>query len=215
MQQFLRDTLHLDYLHPDFEKFIAPFREIENKTEAAKSLYLFVRDSFLYDPFHLNLKPEALKASSVLKKNRAWCVEKAIVFAAGLRSLNIPARLGYAIVKNHIGVDRLTQILKSNQIVFHGYVDVYLDEFSTWTKATPAFDQRVCKINKVEPLIWEGLADSLFQEFIEGKKFMEYTHDYGVFEDVPQKLMTAEMKKYYPHLFDGSTPNTRHFSFLF
>ena len=60
---------------------------------------------------------------------------------------------------------------------------------------------------------WDGINDSLFQEFEEGKRFMEYTHLYGDFQDVPIDLMNAEMKKYYPHLFEEIF-NTREFSFL-
>jgi hypothetical protein len=179
--------------------------------ERAQAFYLHVRDGFLYDPYHLDLRHNALKASLIITKNRAWCVEKAIVFAAGLRALSIPSRLGYAIVQNHIGVEKLLEALRTHLIVFHGYVDVFVD--GKWTKATPAFDQRICALSGVEPLIWDGLSDSLFQEFSQGEKFMEYHHDYGVFEDVPVELMKAEMKKYYPHLFTGEVPNTKRFSF--
>ena len=42
---------------------------------------------------------------------------------------------------------------------------------------------------------------------------MEYLHDYGSYNDVPIDLMNAEMKKYYPHLFE-ETVNTKQFSFI-
>jgi hypothetical protein len=207
----LQATPHLDFLHPDFQAYVEPFRLIDNDLERAQAFYVHVRDGFLYDPYHLDLRHNALKASLIITKNRAWCVEKAIVFAAGLRALGIPSRLGYAIVQNHIGVEKLLEALRTHLIVFHGYVDVFVD--GKWTKATPAFDQRICALSGVEPLIWDGLHDSLFQEFSEGEKFMEYHHDYGVFQDVPVELMNAEMKKHYPHLFTGEVPNTKRFSF--
>lgn len=213
MENYLKATPHLDFLHPDLQAYIEPFRLIENELERAQAFYMHVRDGFLYDPYHLDLRCEALKASHIITQNRAWCVEKALVFAAGLRGLNIPARLGYAIVQNHIGVDKLLDVLRTHLIVFHGYVDVYMD--GKWTKATPAFDQRICAISGVEPLLWNAQNDSLFQEFRAGEKFMEYHHDYGVFDDVPVEMMHAEMKKYYPHLFTGEIPNTKRFSFYY
>jgi hypothetical protein len=42
---------------------------------------------------------------------------------------------------------------------------------------------------------------------------MEYLHFYGIFSDVPIELMNAEMKKYYPHLFESAF-NEKEFSFL-
>ncbi len=209
---FLRETLFLNYNHPDFQTWMAPF-QMQAKHEAALNYYLFVRDYFLYDPYHLDLRVEALQASTIIKKRRAWCVEKAIIFAAGLRALGIPTRLGYAIVQNHIGVERLTAILRKPEIVFHGFVDVYMEQEKKWTKATPAFDKRVCQLSGVSPLEWDGTQDSLFQAFSGEDKFMEYLHGYGVFEDVPIQLMHQEMKYHYPHLFDGSTENSRNFSF--
>jgi len=69
-------------------------------------------------------------------------------------------------------------------------------------KCTPAFDQRICRVSGVTPLDWDGETDSLFQEFDQGKLFMEYKHFYGTFNDVPIELMNAEMKAHYPHLFE-------------
>lgn len=214
-ENYLKPTFYLNYEDLRFQEFIKPFADIQDKTQLATKLYLHVRDYFLYDPYHLDLRPSALQASQLVTKNRAWCVEKAIVFAACLRAFGIPTRLGYAIVENHIGIDRLIQVLRSKRIVFHGYVEVYLDEFQSWTKATPAFDARVCRLNKVEPLIWNGTCDSLFQAYSQNDKFMEYHHDYGTFDDVPRDLMQREMQTYYPHLFDGSVPNSKQFSFKF
>ena len=212
---YLRETEFLNFTHPEFRAFIDPFCKESASVETAIKYYQFIRDHFLYDPFHLDLRKPALQASSIILKNRAWCVEKAIVFAAGLRAMGIPAKLGYAIVENHIGVERLTQILKSPKIVFHGYVEVFIKEFNQWTKATPAFDQRVCKLSHVEPLTWDGKQDSLFQAYMGTNKFMLYHHDYGTFDDVPRDLMQLEMSRFYPHLFDGSVPNTKKFSFYF
>jgi len=213
MNEFLKPTELLDFEHFDFQEYVSKFHEIKDDLSRAKAFYIYVRDGFLYDPYHLDLRHGALKASSIIFKNRAWCVEKAIVFAAGLRALGIPSRLGYAIVQNHIGVEKLLEALRTHLIVFHGYVDVHVN--GKWTKATPAFDQRICALSGVEPLLWDGDSDSLFQEFSHGDRFMEYHHDYGVFADVPVQLMNTEMKKYYPHLFTGEVENTKRFSFCY
>lgn len=210
MKEYLCETPFLDFKHGSFDAFTAGIDPELPEKEKAIALYFLVRDAFLYDPYHLDLTNEGLKASNVLSKKRSWCVEKSSVLAACLRKFGIPSRLGYAIVTNHIGVEKLTHYLRREEIVFHGFVDVFLD--GKWVKCTPAFDQRICRFSGVTPLDWDGETDSLFQEFDQGKKFMEYKHFYGTFSDVPIELMNAEMKAYYPHLFEENY-DTKEFSF--
>ncbi|ASS48356.1 MAG: hypothetical protein A3D31_08670 [Candidatus Fluviicola riflensis] len=209
---FLEETPFLDHSHPKIRDYVAEFRQFTDPQEQATKLYLKVRDGFLYDPYHLDLRPQALVSSSIIGKTRAWCVEKAILCCSALRALGIPARLGFGIVKNHVGVDKLVSYLRKDEIVFHGFTEVLLD--GVWTKCTPAFDRRICRINRVEPLEWDGTADSLFQAFRGDEQYMEYLHFYGSFDDVPVSLMHREMQAHYPHLFE--TPiDTPAFSFRF
>lgn len=210
MQSYLEETKFLNFNHPQFDDFLNKFQPSSHPTENAIKLYEFVRDAFLYDPYHLDLRDEALRASAIILKKRAWCVEKAIVLATCLRKVGVPARLGFAIVKNHVGVEKLTHYLRRPEIVFHGYVDVYLE--NKWSKCTPAFDTRICNFNKVDVLVWDGKTDSLFQEYVHEQQYMTYEHQYGEFDDVPIDLMHSEMKKFYPHLFENKY-NSKEFSF--
>lgn len=212
MDEFLKPTDRLNYEHPVVQEWVNGFRHFPDKETAAKALYLDVRDRFLYDPYHLDLRAEALTASAVFGNRRAWCVEKAIVCAAGFRALGIPARLGFGIVKNHIGVEKLVYYLRKDEIVFHGFVEAYLN--GKWTKCTPAFDRRICRLNGVDPLEWDGTHDSLFQAWRGEEQYMEYLHFYGMFDDVPLVLMHAEMYAHYPHLFHDPI-DTDTFSFHF
>ncbi len=200
MQEFLQETAFLNFNHLTFDDFVKDITITKSKKEIAVDLYYLVRDAFIYDPYHLNLTHEALKGSTILTHKRAWCVEKAIVLAAVARKFGIPSRLGYAIVTNHIGVEKLVSYLRRPEIVFHGYVELFLDD--KWVKCTPSFDKMICRISGVASLNWDGETDSMFQEFESGKRFMEYLHFYGTFSDVPIELMNSEMKKYYPHLFE-------------
>ncbi|MEZ4937551.1 MAG: transglutaminase family protein [Crocinitomicaceae bacterium] len=209
MRAYLKETDFFNFSHPEIQDFIAEFEEVKysnNPRKIAVDLYLKIRDYFLYDPFNLDITREGLTFSNVLKKRRAWCVEKAGLMVCCARALNIPARPGYAIVRNHLENEKLENVLQSDLIVFHGYADLYLN--GKWVKCTPAFDKRVCRISGVDPLEWDGENDSLFQEHDKkSQRFMEYVHYYGEFEDVPIELANKEMRKYYPHLFDKSYSN--------
>lgn len=210
MQNYLTQTRFLNYEEPAFDHFTAAIDRNKKQIDLAIDLYYLVRDSFLYDPYHLDLTHEGLKASNVLLKKRAWCVEKASVLAACARKFGIPAQLGYAIVTNHIGTEKLTSYLKRKEIVFHGFVSLFLED--KWVKCTPAFDRRMCAVSGVSPLDWDGKTDSLFQEYEKENRFMEYIHFYGLFDNVPIELMNHEMKRYYPHLFEN-TYDSKQFSF--
>lgn len=207
--EYLKPTQFLDFDHPVFDDYLHDI-PMGDLVETAVALYYKIRDGYLYDPYHLDLRPAALKASTVLLKKRAWCVEKSTLLAAMARKCGIPSRLGYAIVTNHIGVEKLTAYLRRKEIVFHGYVELFLN--GKWVKCTPAFDQRICRISGVEPLNWDGSTDSMFQEYNAGNRFMEYKHFYGEFSDVPVELMQAEMKSHYPHLFEAEF-DSKEFSF--
>ncbi len=211
-EEFLAPTSFLDFNAPVFDGFFENVPEHFTSKEIAVWLYNQIRDGFIYDPYHLDLKSESLKASYIFTKNRAWCVEKSIVLAALARKVNIPSKLGFAVVTNHIGVEKLTEYLKRPEIVFHGFVSLYID--GKWVKCTPAFDKRICRISKVDPLDFYGNEDSLFQPFVSGKKFMEYLHFYGEFNDLPIELMHKEMERYYPHLFE-EVYDTKIFSFKY
>jgi transglutaminase-like putative cysteine protease len=211
MEEYLKETFFLDYHNPAYTNFTTNIPAHCSKKDTAVSLYYLVRDFFIYDPYHLDLRHHALKGSHLLQKNRAWCVEKSIVLAACARKYGIPSRLGYAIVVNHIGVERLLSYLKRNEIVFHGFVELYVE--GVWLKCTPSFDSRICRLSGVSSLDWDGESDSLFQPFQGEKLFMEYVHQYGVFDDVPITLMNSEMKKFYPHLF-SERYDSNQFSFF-
>jgi hypothetical protein len=210
-QKYLKATPILEVNDESTQELIADIDTSLSKKEQAIALYYKVRDGFVYNPYHLDLRHEGLKSSTIMQKNRAWCVEKSIVMATGLRALGIPSKLGYGIVVNHIGVEKLTKMLRRDEIVFHGYVSAYLD--GKWVKSTPAFDPLVCQLSGVDQLDWDGENDALFQAYQGNQKFMEYTHFYGEFEDVPVEFMNAEMEKYYPHLFEEDH-NSRTLSFF-
>jgi transglutaminase-like putative cysteine protease len=211
LEKYLQPTKFLDFKSKEIQDYLKDLPNFESKSQLAIFLYEKIRDGFLYDPYHLDLRENALKASMLVSKKRAWCVEKSIVLAACARNFEIPSRLGFAIVTNHIGVEKLVSYLRKEEIVFHGYVELFLNE--KWVKCTPAFDKRICRLSQVSPLVFDAKTDSMFQEFENGQRFMEYLHFYGTFSDVPIELMNSEMKKHYPHLFETSW-NSKEFSFF-
>ncbi len=192
------------YIDSDSQDIIAfAKKQTEGATtdiEKAVKLYYAVRDNFLYDPYHVDLRAEAMKGSATLKRGSGYCGEKATLLAAAARAVGIPTRLAFANVKNHLSTQKLLDLLRSDVFVFHGFTELFLN--GKWVKATPAFNKSLCDKFGVAPLEFDGINDSIFHEFEGGRKFMEYLHDFGSFDDVPRDLFIKSLQENYPHLFD-------------
>ena len=201
---YLRPTRFID---SDNAEVIAYANKVTSpdKTDKQKCIDLFyaVRDNILYDPHNIILQPEAISASLTLERGRGYCVEKSLLLCALGRVHKIPSRLGFSIVKNHLSTQKFIDMLGSDKFVFHGYNEFWLD--NKWVKCTPAFNKSLCEKFGVAPLDFDGEHDSIFHEYADGKKYMEYLHEYGQFDDLPYELFVYELKYHYPHLFkDGN-----------
>jgi transglutaminase-like putative cysteine protease len=150
----------------------------------AMCLYYAVRDGIWYDPYTPFYRPEHYRSSIVLKRGRAFCIGKASLLCALGRACDIPSRVGFADVHNHLATKQLIEYLGSNIFSYHGYVEFFLN--GKWVKATPAFNKELCRKAKVTPLEFNGREDCIFQPYNEEKKlFMEYINDYGTYADIP------------------------------
>jgi transglutaminase-like putative cysteine protease len=201
---YLKNTSFLDYDRQEVREFAEcasrTCRDGSSKEKAIR-LYYAVRDEIRYDPFDLCYSPEAMKASTVIKKGSGYCVAKAVVLAALGRQQGIPSRLGFADVRNHLSTARLRQLMGTDLFVYHGYTEFFLE--GKWVKATPAFNLSLCQRFQVRPLEFNGEDDSIFHEFnAEGKKHMQYVMDHGSFADLPFEKIFAAYRKQYPLMFD-------------
>lgn len=160
-------------------------------------LYYAVRDKFLYDPYYFGEARSYFRASDCLRAKRGFCVPKAALLAAAARSVGIPARVGYADVRNHLSTKKLLELAGSDLFIWHSYTELYLE--GQWVKATPAFNLSLCERFGVRPLEFDGRHDSLFHEYDHGgRRHMEYVRQRGHYPDVPYEEIVADFKKMYP-----------------
>ncbi len=202
MTEYLQPTPFIDSENPAVIEFAHQFTS-SSKTDKEKvvDLYYAVRDEILYSPYHLVLNPKMISASLTLERKSGYCVEKSLLLAAVGRVHNIPSRLGFSIVRNHISTEKFRERLRSDKFVFHGYNEFLLD--GKWVKCTPAFNKSLCEKFNVPSLDFDGENDSIFQQFNgEGQQYMEYLHEYGQFADFPYELFVSELKVHYPHFFE-------------
>jgi len=170
---------------------------------AALRLYATVRDTIIYDPYVNFADPANYRASGVLASGRTFCVGKSALLAASARVIGVPARVGYADVRNHLTSPRLYEKIKTDIFLWHSYTELYLS--GRWVKATPVFDRALCERAGIKPLEFDGETDSLFQPFDQaGRRHMEYLKDRGPFADVPFDTIKAEFLQSYAGLMSGT-----------
>jgi transglutaminase-like putative cysteine protease len=169
----------------------------DDPRDIVRALYRAVRDDIRYDPYVDYRDTETFRASSVLAARRGYCVGKASLYAALCRIASIPARLGFADVKNHLATPKLIETMGTDLFAWHGYSEVYLDR--EWLKATPTFNASLCEKLGVAPLDFDGRSDALLHPFdAGGRAFMAYGETHGTFHDVPVKFLAREMARLYP-----------------
>jgi transglutaminase-like putative cysteine protease len=207
LELFLAPTTTIESSHPDVTAFAAKHASgAKDARDTAVRLFYAVRDGIRYDPYAFILSVDGLRASYTLQAGRSWCVPKAILLAACCRAMGIPAKLGYADVRNHLSTARMRQAMRTDIFHWHGYTAVYLD--GRWLKATPAFNIELCRKFNLLPLDFDGRSDALFHAFdAVGNRHMEYVNYRGEFADVPIDAMEATFREVFPELWKAGKTN--------
>jgi len=167
-------------------------------------LFYAVRDDIRYSAYGIGFDRESFRASNVLASGRGWCVNKSCLLAAVSRAVGVPCRLGFANVRNHMATKKLLERMGTDVFYYHGYNEFFLED--RWVKATVAFNLSLCEKARLKPLEFDGRTDALYHPFdLQGRRHMEYLHDYGPFVDLPLADILKKFAEVYEHLGDHDT----------
>jgi len=195
--EFLEPTRFIDFHHPTVASWARSVTQSDSSDrDRAVSLYYAVRDGIRYDPYAIDLTVAGMRASSTLAAGHGWCVTKAVLLAAGCRAWGIPARLGFADVRNHLTTARLRRLMKTDIFYWHGYASIWIE--GRWLKATPAFNIELCTRMRLKPLEFDGCSDSIYHPFDElGHAHMEYIRYRGDYSDLPLDAIIDTLQRHY------------------
>lgn len=200
MKEYLESGRYVDSGHPAVAAFARKHAAGTEPLARAVALYYAVRDGVRYNPFLDFSKEESYQASHCLAAGEGFCVGKAALLAACARADGIPARVGFADVKNHLTTPALRERMGTDLFIYHGYTELFLGE--KWVKATPAFNIELCRRFGVKPLEFDGREDSIFHPFDEAdRRHMEYVRDRGSHADVPVAEIIQAFREAYPVLY--------------
>jgi transglutaminase-like putative cysteine protease len=170
-------------------------------TAQAVRLFYAVRDGIWYNPYTVTDDPDGYRASAVAGMSSTFCVPKAVLLTAAARATGIPARVGFADVRNHLTSEKLREKMGTDLFMWHGYSALYLG--GRWLKVTPAFNDELCARFDVLPLEFDGTDDALFHEFSAGgERHMEYVSYRGEFDEVPFEEMMSDFHEHYGGMID-------------
>jgi len=147
-------------------------RGLKTDKEKAIALFYFVRDAIKYNPYDSADRYEYSIASATLKRGYGLCFQKAAVLIAMCRAIGIPARFGFADIRNHLMSQRfLDMMCGSNILVYHGFAEIYLD---------------TCQDNGYIPVEFDGEHDArLHRQSKDGRLHVEYIKSRGSYDDLP------------------------------
>lgn len=189
----------IDSDHPKITAYASQVAGKGSDRAKAMRLYYAVRDELRYDPYNTPMQDEAYRASTTLAAGHGYCVNKAGLMAAVCRAVGIPARVGYADVRNHMTTQRLSELMGCDVFFYHGYTEVWLD--GHWVKATPAFNKELTERFGLKSLEWDAVSDSIYHPFdLGGRRHMEYLGYRGVFADIPFVEIRDAFRHYYPRM---------------
>jgi len=193
----LEPTWFIDSESPEVGDFATDVAgDLGDPTDVAVALFHAVRDGIRYDPYGVGDDPANYRASAVAASDSNWCTPKAVLLTAAARNRGIPARLGFADVRNHLTSAKLSASMGTDLFAWHGYSELFLNE--RWFKVSSAFNIELCDRFGVKVLEFDGTADALMHPFDKsGQRHMEYVKQRGSFDDLPLDDILADFRAVY------------------
>jgi transglutaminase-like putative cysteine protease len=195
IERYLRPT---DLIDSDTESIKKKAKELTHGVEdgvgCAQRLFYFVRDGIKYNIYAPKDSSNDFRASATLVRGEGYCVQKAILLAALARAAGIPARVGFAIIRNYALPQALVGPMQNDILPWHGYVQLYLE--GRWIKATPAFDKELCEKKRFISVEFDGRTDAMLPAYTQdGQPHIEYLNDRGIYDEIPLDLMWQAMRE--------------------
>lgn len=197
LSPYLTPTETIDSDHPSVIEY-ARRSCGSGRDDVSKACALFnaVRDEIRYDPMTHFHRKSHYQASNVLESKSGYCVSKACLLCAMGRAMGIPARLGFADIRNHGATAQIVDLMGTNIFTFHGFVEFLLD--GRWVKATPAFDRSVYEKHHIPLVTFNGRDDAIFPSHdLKGNLYVEYITYHGTFADLPLENLVRAFRKTY------------------
>ncbi|WP_190815712.1 transglutaminase-like domain-containing protein [Saccharopolyspora pogona] len=205
VEPWLRATEFLDHDSSQVHGFVRAAISDKHSTpvDKAVALYYAVRDGLFYEVYATDMSRVGLQASTIVESGQGFCVQKSILYAACLRAVGIPSKLVVTEVRNHLASDRLRRMV-GGEVFVHMLNSAYLN--GRWVRATPVFNEMLCRLYGMDSLEFDGVHDSMHHPFDDGNgRSMEFIREHGEFDDLPYDWLLELMRHKHPAMFAGAS----------
>ena len=198
-ERFLKPTELINSDHPVIQaKAIELTTGLKSTEEKARRLFYFIRDEIRY-VFRAGQKAEEYPASQVLKRQRGFCTQKAILFCALARSCGIPAGIHFYDIVDYTLPAEFINLLRTNVLYRHGIVALNFN--GKWLQYDATLDIALVNRNNLIPVDFSPQRDCLMPAATRtGNKHIEYIRDYGLYSDISYSEIRSWFEQFYPHL---------------
>jgi transglutaminase-like putative cysteine protease len=179
LEEFLTPAPGIQCEHPEVRKLARELaRGGKNDVEAARRLFDHVRDSVAYSVGVPVASLEDYLALNTLARGKGFCVQKSALLCALARSLGIPARLGFADIKNEKLHGFLAQSVPDGIIYHHCFTEWFVG--GRWLKATTSFDRKLSERHGWRLVEFDPMADALLPATdLKGRPHVTYLAYHG------------------------------------
>ena len=162
--------------------------------QSAQVLFAWVRDEVPYNFTPTLPDRAAWSASQSLVRRDGFCQQKAVLLAALLRAVGIPAGLGFQHVRDHMLLDtRFEAHLPSGLILFHGCTMVHLD--GVWRVADATLDRDLCHRRGYRLVELAAQGDALLPATdLRGTPHFDFIARYETYADLPETVSDMFLK---------------------
>ncbi|MDY7018775.1 MAG: transglutaminase family protein [Chloroflexota bacterium] len=197
LKSYLKPTEAIDSEHEMIQELAEKLTlDCTSEVEKVIKLFYFVRDSIRYNIYMASVFLEDFKASTVLRREKGYCVQKAVLLTALGRAALIPSRLSFAKIKNHRIPAHLMEKMGTNIFPRHGYNQFFLS--GKWISAAATFDRELCTKNKLPTVEFDGIHDAILpQTDLDGNPYIEYLEKYSPQADLPLEWIAKEIVKFW------------------
>ncbi len=199
LSRFLLATRFIERDHPKItEKAIQLTAEVKTVEAMAERIFYFIRDEIRYE-FIPKFTEQAYFASHILEAGRGFCTQKAILFCALARSLNIPAGIYFYDIVDHSLPAHTVDYLGTRTMVHHGIAALLLN--GNWYQYDATLDIRLVNRNGLLPVEFHPDRHCLMSAVTKnGGRHIEYQTTHGLVDDVTFPQIMDWFKRGYPHL---------------
>jgi transglutaminase-like putative cysteine protease len=197
MQRFLHPSSGIQSDHPEILALAQSTASgAADQVEAAARLFVFTRDTVAYSPHSPFYRLEHYLALNTLERGRGYCVQKAVLLCTLARALGIPARLGFAHIRNLLLPEGFLRMLGNDIMCHHCFTELFLE--GRWLKQTPAFDAKLSQERGWRVVEFNPQGDALLPETdLKGRPHIVYQEDLGWREGVPLQEILQSWRDHY------------------